>query len=543
MLIILLRFEGVNNMSRSFLTQIKGQADRIKCGNPIYDWSLNGDVPERLQIKPVDCWPGDEEKGRALLSDEFTFANEFEVAPDLNWHSFAWLRDLRMVGGDAARKRARQLMNEWMDHHNSWDELVWRPDITATRLSMWISHYEIFVASADTEFQDHYFETLVRQARHLSKSIAACQPGLPQFQVAHGLIYAGLAFEGYQAWIEQGLEMMERLLAQQILADGCHISRSPEQLLEALQICLDIRIGMKSGGYPVPAELQHAIDKMTPALRFFRAGDKHFYTFHGSQIGAESNIDAALLQSNARGKALQSLPVAGFERIQQGRSSLIMDVSEIPERPYDACTHAAPLSFEFSYGKDRVFISCGSHPHDEKWREALRGTAAHTALSLDEKNAAEISLNGHLKRCAKKIVVLREEDKDYALLEASHDGYVPLNGVTHCRRLFLSHKGQDLRGEEILSASPGHAKSVDIAARFHLHPRVMVSLVQEGRFALIRLPCGVGWRFHASVQHIALEDSIYLGEGHVPRKTKQLVLYDRMDMPQKTMKWALQREG
>lgn len=84
---------------------------------------------------------------------------------------------------------------------------------------------------------------------------------------------------------------------------------------------------------------------------------------------------------------------------------------------------------------------------------------------------------------------------------------------------------------------------MDIAIRFHLHPRVIVSLVQNEEEALIRIPSGAGWRFQHTGGRLALENSIYIGAGSQPRRTKQLVIYGQMTGDQTRIKWALQREG
>lgn len=79
---------------------------------------------------------------------------------------------------------------------------------------------------------------------------------------------------------------------------------------------------------------------------------------------------------------------------------------------------------------------------------------------------------------------------------------------------------------------------------FPLHPRVMVSLIGEGNEeALLRLPSGIGWRFHQSGGILKLEDFVYLGEDSRPRKTKQLVVYGDMPDTEFKVKWAMQREG
>src|SRR5690606_26749157 len=149
--------------------------------------------------------------------------------------------------------------------------------------------------------------------------------------------------------------------------------------------------------------------------------------------------------------------------------------------------------------------------------------------SLDNRNACEIKKDGHFGRRTRNVMMTREEESGACLIDGVHDGYVPLNGVSHRRRLYLSDQGHDLRGEETLTCGIGLSKPVPVEIRFHLHPRVLVSLVRGKTEALLRLPGGSGWRFAQTGGTISLENSIYLGEGCRPRKTKQLVISGLMD--------------
>ena len=543
-------------MPHRVLNQIKTAAGQMTYGSLLYNWSLRGHVPERLLVKPVDPWPGDEERGRWLCGGAFAIdSDQLELRGDCwepfgvgtvwldHMHGFEWLRDLRSLGGDSARRQGRALMASWIHNYHRWHKMAWRPDVTARRVAMWISHYECFAASASDEFQEGFFDSLMRQSRHLARSLPGDLHGIALLHGAKGLLYAGLAFEGRESWIEQALAIFEREIKKQILSDGGHVSRNPAQLLEALQIFLDVRMALMAGGYPGFDKIQHAIDKMGPAVRFFRYADKGFALFNGAQEGNIAFIDSVLAQANARGKALQSLPCTGYERITQGRSMIMMDTGKAPDWPYDSGAHAAPLAFEFCYGKERLFVNCGMHPISNEWHEALRATSAHNTAVIECRNACEILESGHLGRKVRNVVMLREDSKKSALIEASHDGYVALGGITHGRRLFLTEKGCDLRGEDSFTCGTGLVKPQEIAIRFHIHPRVQVSLIRDGEEALLRMPGGVGWRFRHGSGALVLENSIYLGEGSHPRKTKQLVIYGQMEKDVARVKWALQREG
>lgn len=528
--------------------------------SPLYNLSLNGAIPDRLVVKPVDPWPGNPEKGRWLCEGMFVMDGEHAtleadcwepVGVDMVWlehmHGFEWLRDLRAHAnsgaGEHARREGRAMIGNWAQAHKNWKALPWRGDITGKRLVMWISHYDCFAAGAAENFNDIFFESMIRQARHLSRTLPGDLNGIALLEAARGLLYAGMGFEGHEAWIEQALEIFVVEIDRQILNDGAHVSRSSAQLLQAMQILLDIRTALSAGGYPPPEEIQHALDRMAPALRFYRYPDNHFGLFNGAQEESHLSVDNVLAQMGSSGKALESLPCVGYEKVHLGRSMLMFDCGAPPEWPFDDVAHAAPLAFEFAYGKDRLFVNCGAHPVSRDWNEALRATPAHNTLTIDNRNAYEIRNDGHFGRKARTVTALREESKSACLLEATHDGYLPLNGIVHKRRLYLSEQGNDLRGEDLLSCSVGLTHPCDIAIRFHLHPRATVSLVRDDKEALIRLPGGVGWRFHHAGGILKLETSIYLGEGARPRKTKQLVIYGRMVDDSAQIKWALQREG
>ena len=560
------------NLAKQLQSRLSAKASALAFNSVLYnwtlqwslDWSLGSNPAENLIVIPTDCWKGDSEKGRWLISGAFSLEDmqleihtlnnkrhshstwEPEGVHD-NWlkhmHSFDWLRDLRELGGDTARKQARDMTENWTGIYKRWNPLIWRSDLIGQRIANWIGFYNFFGASADENFQDNLIRSIIVQAKHLARSIGTDTHGIGTLYAAKGLIYAGICLSGRELWLEQGLNVLEKETDKQILGDGGHISRSPEQILTALRIFFDIRSALAQGGYPVPAGIEGTISNLAQALRFFRYPDRHLALFHDTQEVPIDTLDEILRRVNARGKILKALPKSGYERANIGRSLLMVDAAAPPPFPYDAEAHAAPLSFEFCYGKERIFVNCGHHPIEPDWQDVLRSTAAHNNLTLDYRNICEIRSDKHLGRKPRKISVHREDKKDAVLLELSHDGYMAVSGVTHRRKLYLGDHGHDFRGEERLNCSIGLDKSIDVTLRFHLHPRVLVSLIQDGTEALLRLPGGSGWRFFHDGGRMELENSIYLGQGSRARKTKQIVIHGKMESDQAVIKWALKREG
>jgi uncharacterized heparinase superfamily protein len=542
-------------MRRLIVRHIREQASQLACNNVLYNWSLGGGVPHGLAYYLSDTWPGDANKGRLICTGSLAIEGVVLSTAEYFWtpeganekhleyiHSFEWLRDLKAVGGDFARKQARDLVLAWINNFSRWSALEWRADILGRRIANWIAFYDFFGESAEEEFQEQLFNSLIRQARHLGRAIPGNTKGLDLFYGIKGLAFCGLAFEKHENWLAQALDLLQEQIKKQILSDGVHVSRSPSSLLEVTRIIVDIKSFLILAGYTVPEDIEHVIDRMTQALRFFRYPDKKMAIFNGSQEEDITLIDSVLSRANIRGRVLTRLPEGGYERVTVGRSLIMMDSGSCPKHPYDDKAHAAPLAFEFIYGRERVFVNCGAHLLDADWNELLRGTVAHNLVSVDYRNVCEIREDKHFGRKPRNVLVTREDKKNETLIEGSHDGYVPLNGISHRRRLFLTDQGHKLRGEENLSCSVGLGKPVDIALRFHLHPRVLVSLINDGNEALLRLSGGAGWRFIHQGGLLSLENSVYLGDGVEPRKTKQLVIYGTMERDFAQIKWGLHRE-
>lgn len=543
-------------------------ASNLAYQSPMYDWTLNAeDIPERLTIKPVDAWSGCRVKGQQVCQGIFEHNGATFALYGENWepigadpaslkhvHSFEWLRDLRTLGGQMARVQATELTRSWMRQYDRWHAVAWEPETLSTRLCMWLSHFDILGSSLeDEEFHDLFFASLMRQSRHLHHTFKATEHNnLTALRIIKGLIYSGLSLNQPE-WVAEGLTALTEQLDHQINYDGGHISRAPDKLLAALHILLDIRIALTAANIPLPESVQLNIERMVPAIKFFRYQDKGFALFAGSQAGNPDFIDTIIAQAGVSGKAVHSLPITGYEKITHGRGALIMDIG--------ADVQASPLAFEFTYGKERFITNCGNHPSSTDWQYALSQTPAYSTATLNNKSAKPHNADHH-----------RIDEKHATSLEGSHDGFVqetrgesgckperdkqkrgelgckPIRdkqtqGLTHTRRVYLSDKGRDLCGEDKFTSDTALAKPADIAIRFHLHPDVGVSLVQNGTSALLKLRHGGGWRFTHSAGHLVLEDSIYLGEGTQPRKTKQLVIYGQAVDAQSQIQWSLHKEG
>jgi uncharacterized heparinase superfamily protein len=505
-------------------------------------------APGRLRHVPPDAWPGDAQRGRDMVAGAFSFAGQSIERENLSWqpdgalpewiaalHGFEWLRDLRSAGGERARRMAREMVSLWIGQYPKYNEMTWRADIMGARLASWIAFHDFFCSTADESFRKSYFTSLTRQARHLAKSLPGKLTGLPLMKALRGLAYSGLALEDGDERLEQAFNLINAQIEEQILADGAHISRSPRNTFEFLQCLVDLRTALIAAKIELPEEIQHAIDRITPAVKFFRHGDGGLAQFNGGQEGNAHLCEVTLMHSGARGKANKSLPQCGYERIIQGRSSLIMDTGVPLQSNYSDRAHAGPLSFEYSYGRDRVFVNCGTSEVAGQWRRVLRSTLAHSAVTLDNKNSCQFDEEG-LLTSRPTVRAKRHEDDAVAVLQGMHDGYAKQFGLTYRRSVCLQAQGETLRGEERLTGRAG----VPFAVRFHLHPDIQAAM-EDGKI-MLRSRSGIWWQFSTAQGTLLLEESIYVSTDENPVPTRQIVITGETQEQQTILEWDISRQ-
>ncbi|MFB9969354.1 heparinase II/III family protein [Pseudoroseomonas cervicalis] len=517
-------------------------------------------VPEAPARAFRDLWPGDATRGHRLLRGEcevcgtarpLTTAEEggqgwAEGSGAPPWraavHGFAWLRDLRALGTDGARLRARDLTADWLAQ-GSEQPIAALPEVVGARLSAWLGHWDFLAATAEDGFRRALMVRLAQDARGLVASLPAEARHRGGLAALKGALAASVAL-AEEAWVARCLRVLPQEIERQILPDGAHVERSPGQLLLAVQDLIEIRNLLHGAGLEAPPHLALALDRAAPALRLFRHGDGGLALFNGTRDEGAALVDLVLTQGQARGRAPLILPEAGFQRLQAGRTLVIADCGAPPEgrgapapgglpRHADRYHHAGTLAFEMSVGRDRLIVNCGAAPAAEgAWRDALRATAAHSTLVLADTNSSELREEG-LGRRPEAVEAERQEANGAQWLDASHDGYRRGFGALHRRRLYLSESGDDLRGEDSVEGEEIPAYAV----RFHLHPGVVASPQQEENAVLLRLPSGASWRLRASRARLTVEESVFMaGE---PRRTSQVVL--SAEPGTASVQWALSR--
>ena len=186
--------------------------------------------------------------------------------------------------------------------------------------------------------------------------------GLPRLEAAAALALSGVCLDDSPKRLEAGLERLEEEIARQILPDGGHVSRSPEDAAQCLSLS-DHGDGRAGGGGRSSRRmrLRNARDRMAPMLRFFRHGDGALALFQGGLESDPRMIAGLLARDEVRGQPFHHARHSGYQRLAAGRTMLQLDCGAGARRRFSRCT-PMPASWRSNSvpGPDRLVVNCGA---------------------------------------------------------------------------------------------------------------------------------------------------------------------------------------
>ncbi|MEX6506085.1 heparinase II/III family protein [Jiella sp. M17.18] len=528
---------------------------RLRTG-PIHRWRFAGAVPAQLLVIPPSLRHGDPLIAEAIYGGRFYFAGRlvelsegsiFQVpTPSEGFaaklHGFSWLRHHAAAGDALAAHNARALLGDWMRLSGAkLSGPAFEPEVTARRLIAWMSYADLLLGDADHRFYRRFMKSLSAQARFLRLVAAEAPDGTPRLMVRMALALASLCLPTSSGRIRAAAQNLADELDRQIFPDGGHVSRDPSALVAILAELLPLRETYLGQGQPIPKGIYSAIDRMLPALRFFRHGDGSLALFNGAGVSDLQLMTALLRFDETLGEPLSNARQSGYHRLAAGGTVVIADTGRPPPAPVSHNACAGTLAFELSSGSCRIVVNCGRPVADRtEWRRLSRATAAHSTVVLDDHSSSRFAPSKSLDRFLgnplvpgpTRIDITEPQATDGSAGEgegpqigftATHDGYEREFGLTHSRTIALSPDGTCVSGEDrLIRTRRGrlHGHPLHAAARFHLHPGVSVE--QFGREARLTMR-GQVWRFTADLP-FSVEDSILFADSAGARRTLQIVI-------------------
>jgi uncharacterized heparinase superfamily protein len=528
--------------------ELAGRAGAPANASPVYRMRISGPAPAGFTALPKDARPPYRERGQQILDGKWRFGAQLVETPPGHapWgppfpslhfadriHRFHWLRDVASCGPNG-EARARLLVSGWVETFGKWDSFGWRLGPTADRIINWISAGPWLLNGMPGEARAAFLDSFGKQLRHLQASSIDENDPLVRFRIGVALALAGAAIEDNQKALEAGLQILDTECTTQILADGGHVSRSPEALAEALADIQAVEELILRLGLYAPAFLTRLQPRMAAMLSFFQSPDGGILPAHGGGDASNGLARAALSPHGGLSSKFSFARLSGWQRVQAEELTVYVDAGEGPLRPHGGKAHASALAIWIDDGSERIITSCGAGADLEPvLKDAARRTAAHSVLSLNGEDSAvfvpDMVVGLRSPEGPPQLSIRRLEEGDQYLLEGQHGGWRVRHGLIYRRRLYVAKNGARLTGEDSLSrpmsetAPMPNTTLIPFEIRFHLHPDVQVAAGPDDRTVFLGLPRRQRvWRFRSETL-LSVENSRYWGS-EVARKTRQLVI-------------------
>ncbi len=522
---------------------------RLRAG-PAYRWRYTGRTPERVLIAPPDLRLADPEIAREIYHGRFLLSGQLVETGGQSpfhlqvrnqaWleslHDFRWLRHLNAAQSELAAANARALVADWIGlHGRRITGLAWAPSITARRIIAWLQHSAVVLQGADLAFYRQFLKVLAIQVRYLRSMAPEMPDGEEKLRARVALAFAALSLPAPVSALRSATRNLGIELDWQILPDGGHISRNPRAVMELLADLLPLRQTYANQAESPPDALVGAVERMLPALRFFRHRDGSLARFNGMGVTIHDRVAAILRHDDTGGAPLSQAPYSGYERLAMGTTTAIADTAAPPPPELSNHAHAGCLSFEMSSGRHQFIVNCGVDSFGaEAFRPLARATAAHSTATLDDTSQARFALSSGwddwigtpLISGPRKVERRRTDTPDTQAFAASHDGYVQRFGLLHERELALSQDGALLEGLDRFQAANGYSagQPCAVAVRFHIHPDIELYRDDQGLLIL----AGEGtdtWVFSCDDVEPVVEESIFFAAVAGPCRSRQIVLH------------------
>ncbi|WP_037072466.1 heparinase II/III family protein [Rhizobium sp. CF142] len=519
-------------------------------------------VPERLIVAPTDLRGIDSHVAEEIMDGRFPLAGRMletggkspftltlpSRAFAVRLHSFGWLRHMRANKSERGSAVARVIVDSWLSIHGGRIEgIAWETDVVSQRVIAWLAHSPVVLQNADRGFYRRFMKSLAFHIGYLRR-MAPYSTGEVRFRLRIALATASVAMPVRASTVRRAAQALDREFDSQILPDGGHISRNPRVGLELLLDLLPLRQTYVNLGHDLPQKLISGIDRMYPALRFFRHQDGDLALFNGATSTLADELMSVLRYDETAGQPFKALPHSRYQRLAAGKTVIIADTGP----PSPACfrtAHAGSLSFEMSSGRYRFIVNSGSPKFaGQRYVQMARTTAAHSTVVLNDTSSSRFSPSAFLAHMmtepVETVAAERVETEDGREgIKARHDGYLDAFGVIHERELTLNAAGSIVTGmDRFVTDDRYHSEGpLRAVARFHIHPAI-VPRQNDTESVLLTAPDGESWLFSSPGNEVLISEDIFFADSAGISSSDQIEIdFDLAEKPE--IRWFLSRKG
>ncbi len=365
--------------------------------------------------------------------------------------------------------------------HDSWNSYT-----LSLRAVVWMQRIAAWGLDRDDPALTPIHASLAQQLAFLERNLELDIGGNHLVKNIKALSWGAAFFEGATAerWRTRALELLDRELARQVLADGVHYERSPSYHAQVFADLIETRDALAGAA---PEALDRALDSMARATALLAHPDGGPALFNDAGLSMAYAPTACLAAYTAStGRTVPqphggfALPTAGYFGLHTTLLTLIADQGRIGPDDLPAHAHGDIGSIELSVAGQRMIVDQGVFEYvPGRRRDQSRSAHHHNVLAIDGAEPADFFGAFRCGRRPRVWVSEAEVQPDALTLAGSHNGYTHLPGRPIVTRR-IEARGDTIRLHDRIEGAQRHPATW----RMLLHPECEATL--DGTTATLR---------------------------------------------------------
>jgi len=453
-------------------------------------------------------------------------------------NNFFWFFSLDLK---SSKKTVQSLIIKWIDNNNKYNDKSWNFDLTSKRLISWLSNHQLTYEDSDKEYRIKFDHCIQKQANHLLSEIKNSNDFENKMIGCAAIILTGLAYQNNKNYLDNGLNILKKIIKSSIDNQGFPNSRNINQLIFYLKYFIVIREWFKESQNTVPEYIDETIYYLGLSYAFIWQNINHDILFNGNYISNNNEFDQYLKRFGYTFKN-ENKEVAGYAILKNKKIILAMDIGPSPINTHSNNYQSGALSFEIISSGQKLISNSGYFANKRnKLNKLSKSTALQSTLIIEDYSScsfknAEISgyvIDQGLKIINKNVIF----EDNYWKISASHDGYLKKFGSIHNREIeFYPEQTKFVGTDKIIRNNKD--KNVKFDIRFHLDPGSKVMKTQDNKSILIELE-DEGWKFSCDKFDISIDNGLYFGNKNSYKENHNIFISGITHEVEEIIRWEI----
>ena len=535
----------IDNLSQ-FNFDLKEKIKKIYQNSNFYDKKISRTKNIEFKYKPSPYLLSSivkYQKKKYKIEDfalESIWQNNLKYEEFAKLNNFFWFFSLDLK---SSKKISQTIISNWINQNNNYNKKSWDFDITSKRIISWLSNHQLSYENCDENFKKKFNQSVQKQTNHLLNEIKNLSEVENKIIGCAAIILTGLAYKDDNKYLNNGLNLLKKIIKLSINTQGFPKSRNIKQLVFYLKYFIIIREWFKESQNNIPEYIDETIYYLGQSYAFIWQNINQDILFNGNYISNNNDFDQYLKRFGYVFKN-ENRELAGYAILKNKKIILSMDIGDSPINNFSKFYQSGSLSFEiFSNGKKLITNSGYFANSQNKLNKISKSTALQSTLSIEDHSSCDYRKLDKSNLVVKRgISIIKKNlvfEDNYWKVSGSHDGYLKKFKTIHEREIEFYPEQMKFIGFDKLYKKD-KSKDLKFDIRFHLDPSSKVIKTQDNKSILIVLE-DQGWKFNCENFDIDIDNGLYLGIKNSYKENQNICISGISKEDYQTIKWEITR--